>query len=846
MSGPLERVLSRQVLACLESNPTWSVDEVQTHLLRTHREYQRKPQTPLRGAISRALQSHKIQQSSAVVATPGGSQDHSQAAVPHVLPELLPAIGKPLNNHLQTLYGRKPSNAENGEGMSGTALPARSPIPDVRPVKNGKQEAFIRTEGAVSAQEILPCTPAHVGAAGGIAGQDSPMEGALQKSGMPITASVTRQPEKDLYTGPRGKRPRTSDDARAGKASKKARSIGSFVSEPRAIRYADLGGIDAIRQDIQELIENPLRHPEVYAWLGVEPPRGVLLHGPPGCGKTDLAHAIANECSVPFLRISAPEIVAGVSGESEAKVRQLFEEAQRLAPCIIFIDEIDAIAAKRENAQREMERRIVAQMLTCMDDLCQMPAGNSATAGGEHVGDQEDAKQSAAHQARHVVIIGATNRPDALDSALRRAGRFDREISMGIPSEATRATILQVLCKKLRLAGEVNFKTIAARTPGFVGADLRALTKEAAASAIQRIFQQPALQAVADTLPESAASAEPPGEERSGASASQSPFSAAALLNCAICMGDFETAVPKVQPSVRREGFATTPDVTWQDVGALPQVRAALEENICLPISDPDIFRRYQVEAPTGVLLYGPPGCGKTLVAKAVANEAHANFISIKGPELLNKYVGESERAVRQLFARASAAAPCVLFFDEMDALAPRRGADASQSERVVNQLLTEMDGVVGRKGVYMVAATNRPDIIDPALVRPGRLGKMLLVPLPSADGRCAILKTLTRSKPLASNLNLDSIAMDPRCSGFSGADLSALVHAAVLSAIRELRASRSTVLAQQGLSISDILPISMHHFAEALQNVQASVKPDDLVKYLRLPDSNLLAEPLP
>eukprot|EP00775_Hariotina_reticulata_P005385 gene5385-5621_t len=364
---------------------------------------------------------------------------------------------------------------------------------------------------------------------------------------------------------------------------------------PRALHYADLGGIEEVLADIKELIEYPLKHPEVYGWLGVEPPRGVLLHGPPGCGKTALAHAIATECGVPFLRVSAPEVVSGMSGESEARLRQLFQEAQDVAPSVIFIDEIDAIAPKRENAQREMERR---------------------------------------------------------------AGRFDREITLGIPTEAARQKILRVLTRNLRLQG------------------------------------------------------------------------------LAITMSDFERALPKVQPSVRREGFTTKPDATWEDVGSLEEVREELSFSISQPIAHPEAFAAMGLSAASGVLLYGPPGCGKTLVAKAVAADSGANFISIKGPELLNKYVGESERAVRQLFARARAAHPCVLFFDEMDALAPRRGSD--------NNAPAE------RLGVYVIAATNRPDMIDPALLRPGRLDKVLYVPLPPADGRASILAAAARRTPMA------------------------------------------------------------------------------------------------
>ena len=605
------------------------------------------------------------------------------------------------------------------------------------------------------------------------------------------------------------------------------------ASTPRPITYADLGGMEAVLAQVREVVEYPLAHPEVYAWLGVHPPRGVLLHGPPGCGKTALAHAIANEAGVPFLSISAPEIVAGVSGESEAKLRDLFAAAAAAAPAIIFIDEVDAIAPKRESAQREMERRIVAQLLTCMDDLAAGVEGASAAAEGE-AGGEAAAREGgaagavvdwAAHAAgtearrRHVVVIGATNRPDAIDPALRRAGRFDRELGLGVPSLEGRAAILKVVTRGLRLGGELDLAAVAARTPGFVGADLAALAKEAAAGAVTRIFQQTEKggggkdTAMAEAEEGgAAAAAAPPGGPATpgGATAHTPPLSAAPppsrlragpltqteLVGLAITPADFEAALGRVQPSVRREGFATAPAATWADVGALGAIREELEFAVTRPIQDPARYAALGLAAPTGVLLYGPPGCGKTLLARAVAAESGANFVSIKGPELLNKWVGESEAAVRRLFARARAAAPCVVFFDELDALAPRRGGEegggggggGQAAERVVNQLLTELDGLDGRGRVFVVGATNSPDIIDPALLRPGRLDKALYVPLPPPEGRADIMATLLRSTPLAPGAAAAAAALaaSPSCDGFSGADLAALVREAAVAALRE------------------------------------------------------------
>ncbi|RKO89671.1 P-loop containing nucleoside triphosphate hydrolase protein, partial [Blyttiomyces helicus] len=558
-------------------------------------------------------------------------------------------------------------------------------------------------------------------------------------------------------------------------------------------RLSDLGGTEHCIEEVLQLIGMPLKHPEIYVHLGIQPPRGILLHGPPGCGKTLLAHAIAGEVGVPFIKISAPSVVSGMSGESEKKIREVFEEARDLAPCLLFIDEIDAITPKRETAQREMERRIVAQLLTCMDDLTLENTGG-----------------------KPVLIIGATNRPDSLDAALRRAGRFDREISMGVPDERGRGKILEKLSSKLRLSGDFDFQKLAKMTPGYVGADLNALTSEAGMIAVQRIFQS--LQARASvvnpeptfeksTADESAMDIDeheqpappidlptPSAPEPSTSLPSEAlisahltnaltitsflesrpnPLTPAELSDLCITHADFILALKKVQPSSKREGFATVPGVSWSDIGALTHVREELRMAVVEPIRHPERFSRMGISAPMGVLLYGPPGCGKTLLAKAVANESHCNFISVKGPELLNKYVGESERAVRMVFARAQASRPCVIFFDELDALCPARSNDAESqsSSRLVNTLLTEMDGMQGRNQVYVIAATNRPDMIDPAMLRPGRLDKTLYIDLPNAEERYEILRTLSRVTPMASDVDLGAIARDLRCDGYSGAD---------------------------------------------------------------------------
>jgi ribosome biogenesis ATPase len=493
-------------------------------------------------------------------------------------------------------------------------------------------------------------------------------------------------------------------------------------------RFSDFGGIGAVLKSIYDLIERPLRFPQIYEQLGLEPSKGILLHGPSGCGKTTLASAIAGELGVPLIKIAGPEIVSGMSGESESRLREVFVAAASQAPCILFIDEIDSITPKRENSQKEMEKRIVSQLLSCLDDL-----------------------------KKPVIVLGATSRPDSLDPSLRRAGRFDREVCLGIPNEAGRLDILSTVCKGLKISESVSFESVARMTPGYVGADLKALAREAANCAINRILSD-SLAINNDLL---------------------------ALIS--IESLDFEMAISKVQPSAKREGFAVVPNVTWDDIGALSQVREELRMAVVEPLRNPELFSSFGLSSPCGVLLWGPPGCGKTLLAKAVANETHSNFISVKGPELLNKFVGESERAVRQVFERARSSAPCIIFFDELDSICPKRSADSdSATTRVVNQLLTELDGLEERQSVYILAATNRPDIIDPAMTRPGRLDKLLYVGLPDTLERFEILKATSKRTPWADDVNLMDIACDHRCEGMSGADLSCLVREASLQAIRE------------------------------------------------------------
>ncbi|KAL5008322.1 hypothetical protein ScPMuIL_013903 [Solemya velum] len=600
------------------------------------------------------------------------------------------------------------------------------------------------------------------------------------------------------------------------------------------ITFADVGGNEACLREVCQLLVH-LRHPEVYQCLGVVPPSGFLLHGPPGCGKTLLANAIAGELQLPFIKLAATEVVSGVSGESEEKLREIFDKAAACAPSIIFIDEIDAITPKRETASKDMERRIVAQLLTCMDDL--------------------STKASA-----HVLVIGATNRPDSLDPALRRAGRFDREICLGIPNEKGRKSILQVLCRSLKLETDFTFDNLAKMTPGYVGADLTALTRDAAMVAVNRVLnrlQSEVLKSTCDSriIEDPSIENQPTTSDRVPTGAEQilslstpqstltldqvlnwlkekPPLTEEQLQDLHISLADFEEALKHIQPSAKREGFVTIPDVTWDDIGALYCVREELQMAIMAPIKHTEQFEELGLNRAQGILLAGPPGCGKTLLAKAIANESGINFISVKGPELLNMYVGESERAVRQVFQRARNSAPCVIFFDELDSLCPKRseGGEGGASVRVVNQMLTEMDGLEERKQVFIMAATNRPDIIDPAILRPGRLDKVLYVGLPEAEDRLDIIRKITKngSKPkFQKDLRMENVAMDKRCEGFSGADLTALVREASIAALKEVIKSLDTCTA--------VPEVTTQHFETAFSKVRPSVTQKDQMRYAKM-----------
>lgn len=509
-----------------------------------------------------------------------------------------------------------------------------------------------------------------------------------------------------------------------------------------------------------------------------------------------------------MLCLAATEVVSGVSGETEEKLRNLFNRAKEYAPCILFIDEIDAITPKRETAQREMERRVVTQLLACMDDLNNNPTSSQ------------------------VLVIGATNRVDALDPGLRRSGRFDKEISLGIPDENARKQILEILCRGLTVQEGLNFSHIAHQSPGYVGADLMALTREAAMSAVNRVLP------MSDVSHDSHMTLDIMITRLKD----KTPLSVEVLNTVSITSEDFKVALSRVQPSSKREGFVTVPDTTWDDIGALGPIREELTMAILAPVRYPDQFAKLGLKHPPGILLAGPPGCGKTLLAKAIANESGINFISVKGPELLNMYVGESERAVRQVFQRARNSSPCVIFFDELDALCPRRSdvAESSSSARVVNQLLTEMDGLESRKQVFIMGATNRPDIIDPAVLRPGRLDKILYVGLPSCQDRIEILKTITKDGTcprLHSDVNISLIGQSDKCNGFSGADLVALVRESSCIALKEYMLLTHTSLCNSDITslqqTQEECIVYLRHFEEAFTKVHPSVSEKDRMKYL-------------
>ena len=533
------------------------------------------------------------------------------------------------------------------------------------------------------------------------------------------------------------------------------------------VTYEDIGGLEDEIKMVREMIELPLKHPELFERLGIEAPKGVLLHGPPGTGKTLLAKAVANETNANFYSLSGPEIMSKYYGESEENLRKVFKEATENAPSIIFIDEIDAIAPKREEVHGEVERRIVAQLLALMDGL------------------EERGK---------VVVIGATNRINAIDPALRRPGRFDREIEIGIPDKKGRKEILEIHTRGMPLANDVDLDKIAEITYGYSGADLAALCKEAAIRALRRIL--PEIDLEADKIP-------------------------AEILNkIEVKEKDFYDAFKSMTPSALREVIIESPNVHWNDIGGLEDVKQKLKEAVEWPLKYADIFHKMDAKPPKGILLYGPPGTGKTLLAKAVATESEANFISVKGPEFLSKWVGESEKAVRETFRKARQAAPCVIFFDEIDAIAPARGSigDSHVTERVISQILTELDGLEELRDVTVIAATNRPDIIDPALLRPGRFDRLIYIPPPDKEARKEIFKIHTKKKPLANDVSLDELA--EKTDGYTGADIAALCNEAVMAAIREY------------ISKKKDMKINKKHFEEALKIVKPLSK-EELERYI-------------
>jgi transitional endoplasmic reticulum ATPase len=540
--------------------------------------------------------------------------------------------------------------------------------------------------------------------------------------------------------------------------------ISGFEKTGGGITYEDIGGLQNEIQRVREMVELPMKHPQIFSKLGIEPPQGVLLHGPPGTGKTLLAKAVANETSASFFSIAGPEIISKYYGESEQQLREIFEDAKDESPSIIFIDELDSIAPKREDVTGEVERRVVAQLLTMMDGL--------ETRG-------------------QVVVIGATNRVDSVDPALRRPGRFDREIDIGVPDEVGRKEILQIHTRGMPLSDDVSLDHLADETHGFVGADIESLTKEAAMKALRRYL--PEIDLDDEEVPPSL------------------------IDRMIVKRDDFGGALTEVEPSAMREVLVELPKISWQDVGGLNEAQQQVQESVEWPLTSPEKFDRMGVDAPKGVLLYGPPGTGKTLMAKAVANETNANFISVRGPQLLSKWVGESEKAIRQTFRKARQVSPTIIFFDELDSLAPSRGQEMGNnvSERVVNQLLTELDGLEDMGDVMVIGATNRPDMIDPALLRSGRFDRLVMIGQPDQEGREQILDIHTQDTPLAPDVSLREIA--EITDGYVGSDLEGIAREAAIEALRD---------------DDDAEEVEMKHFRRALESVRPTINDDILAYY--------------
>lgn len=530
------------------------------------------------------------------------------------------------------------------------------------------------------------------------------------------------------------------------------------------VTYEDLGGLHEEVKKVREMIELPLKHPELFERLGIEPPKGILLHGPPGSGKTLLAKAVANESGAKFYVINGPEVMSKFYGESEENLRKIFEQAEKNAPSIVFIDEIDSIAPKREEVKGEVEKRVVSQLLTLLDGL---------------------------KSRGKVIIIGATNIPNSLDPALRRPGRFDREIEIGVPNKEGRKEILKIHTRGMPLDKakdkDVDLGHIAEITYGYVGADLAALCKEAAMHALRRVLEE--------------------NELDIGSIRGDRPIPQEVLKKLLVTKQDFEYSMKMVEPSAMREVLIEVPRIKWEDIGGLEDVKKSLREVVEWPLKYPDSFIRLGITAPKGVMLFGPPGCGKTLLAKAVANESGANFISVKGPELLSMWVGESEKHIRDVFRRAKQVAPAIIFFDEIDALVPRRGMNMNDnvSERVVSQLLAEISGLEDLKDVVVIAATNRPDIIDPALLRPGRFDRQILVPTPDEKSRNLIMSVHTKGMPLAEDVDIKKISKETI--GYSGADLEALVREAGMNAMRRSTDSETVTRTDFDKAMREIKP---------------------------------------
>jgi len=547
----------------------------------------------------------------------------------------------------------------------------------------------------------------------------------------------------------------------------KPEAVTSIEESVPIVTYEDIGGLGDAIIKIREIVELPMRHPELFTRLGIDPPKGVLLYGPPGTGKTLLAKAVANEAGANFLVINGPEVMSKWYGQSEANLRKIFEEAEKNAPSIIFIDEIDAIAPKREEVRGEVEKRVVSQLLTMMDGL---------KARGK------------------VIVIAATNMENTLDPALRRPGRFDREIEIGVPDVKGRKEILQIHTKNMPLEKDVNLDELGSITYGFTGADIHALAKEAAMSSLRRVLPDMNWK-------------------------NQDQISQDILERLKVTKKDFQNALKMVEPSAMREVLIEIPNVRWADIGGLEDVKESLKEVVQWPLQNPDAFKRIGIKPPTGVLLYGPPGTGKTLLAKAVATESEANFIAIKGPEILSMWVGESEKKIREIFRKAKQVAPCIIFFDEIDSLAPKRGAAGTSShvmENIVSQILVEISGLEELHNITVIAATNRPDIMDPALLRPGRFERLIFVGPPDEKASEEILKIYTQNMPLSKDVDLKALAK--KLQGYTGADVEALCREAGLTALREDMKTKV---------------VTMKNFEAALEKVKPTIDPK-VVEYYR------------